>query len=711
MLVKEINEARLERMKFLRPIIGSSRITLFTATMMVAFPAAASDFTGFFTVFVGFPFLILLNFLLGFILSCLVAQAGATAKSWAGEKGTDLFIESKAGKINLSPFLCCAVYEASAFGLSGSMGKNGSGEHGEHQLAQGSSDGKAGGTAASKSVGFGQDGDHQTSITHSGINTKNIAITDVDGQAATGKTADQIKADIATMTTTDRVDENSGALVNKFDAVEVQKEIDLQARVTQSFDRTQQGVRNEINTSIDEAKQRKEDAEEDLRDPTLNAQQKAALIAVALDAQSDIERLQKVGILVSTIASGLSSPADSAGGILASTLAPEASYLIGQHFKENAARNVMDNGDRGEEGSATHLLAHALLGAAVAASGGNSGLIGGIMAGGAEAAAPALAKLLYGKESRDLNAEEKSTISAIVGVGGATIGSFGSDMSAIVAGSAAAQNSVDNNWGEVGHYSTMATVLYLGGFSEQDAKAIALAAWSPDTDNRNAITVENVTGGLDPNGAQQLIHLLDGEDSLEKVAAKQQELRDAVGMIFEKIKLYENNPVAKAAILSDPTIQRLLHAFGDSFAHIDEDGAHYSPVKGHLRDSVEGPNPDNAHSNRDAYANYALTIYDLASWASGNPAGRDETVVNSLIVNVVRNESEDAQRTVLSNAVVSAGGRDATGLVRSPISDCEPTQDCRSLNPGSLANPIIKQIYGLKSTQGKDKKGSAPGGG
>lgn len=71
-------------MKIIRPIVGSSRSTLFTATMLVAFPAAASDFTGFFTVFVGFPFLILLNFLLGFILSYLVVQAVATVKAWAG---------------------------------------------------------------------------------------------------------------------------------------------------------------------------------------------------------------------------------------------------------------------------------------------------------------------------------------------------------------------------------------------------------------------------------------------------------------------------------------------------------------------------------------------------------------------------------------------------------------------------------------------------
>ena len=596
-----------------------------------------------------------------------------------------------------------AVYEASAFGLSGSMGKNGSGEQGEHQLAQGSSDGKAGGTAASKSVGFGQDGDHQSSTTHSGINTKNITITDVEGQAATDKTADQIKADIATTTTTDTVAENSGALANKFDAAEVQKEIDLQVQVTQSFDRTQQGVRNEINTSIDEAKQRKEDAEAALKDPTLNAQQKATQIAIALDAQSDIERLQKVGILVSTIASGLSSPADSAGGILASTLAPEASYLIGQHFKENAARNVVDGGNRGEEGSATHLLAHALLGAAVAASGGSSALIGGIVAGGAEAAAPALAQLLYGKQAKDLNAEEKSTISAIVGAGGAAIGSIGGDMFALISSSSAAQNAVDNNWGEVGHYSTMATVLYLAGFSEQDAKAVALAAWSPDTDRRNAITVDNLLQSVFSADEQQRIHLLDGESDPKKVAAKQQELGAAVAVIFAKIKQYENNPAIKAAILSDSTIQRLLHSFGDSYAHVEADGTHYPPLVGHASDSLNQPDPDSPYSHKNAYSNYAIALYHAAAGVS-NSSLVDATNITALADGVASNKTESAQKRVLSTAITSHGGKDAADLVSSPLPDCGYLESCVFLNAANTANPVIRETYGLpKDPWGRPK--------
>ncbi len=51
-----------------------------------------------------------------------------------------------------------------------------------------------------------------------------------------------------------------------------------------------------------------------------------------------------------------------------------ASYKIGQYF----------NG-KGAEGSTAHILAHTILGATVAATGGNNALTAGIAAGGAEA--------------------------------------------------------------------------------------------------------------------------------------------------------------------------------------------------------------------------------------------------------------------------------------------------------------------------------------
>lgn len=139
-----------------------------------------------------------------------------------------------------------ADYRGSAFGVSGGAGVNGQGPQGEHELAQGSADGKAGKASASKSMGFGNASDHRSSITESGINTANLVITDAADQAATGKTVEQVKADVATQTSTDTAQQNSGALANSFDANAVQKELDLQMSVTQAFDQNRQEAKAEL---------------------------------------------------------------------------------------------------------------------------------------------------------------------------------------------------------------------------------------------------------------------------------------------------------------------------------------------------------------------------------------------------------------------------------------------------------------------------------
>ena len=88
----------------------------------------------------------------------------------------------------------------------------------------------------SKSIGFGLDSDKDSSVTKSGINTKNVTITnEARQQQLTGKTAEQLKSEILTDVTTDTARENSGALNNVFDKDKVQKEINLQMDVTKKF--------------------------------------------------------------------------------------------------------------------------------------------------------------------------------------------------------------------------------------------------------------------------------------------------------------------------------------------------------------------------------------------------------------------------------------------------------------------------------------------
>lgn len=458
-------------------------------------------------------------------------------------------------------------------------------------------------------------------------------------------------------------------------------------------------IRAGINASIDQATARKEEAKRFLADPemvrVMTPDQKAQLVAVALDADREIEKLQKVGVLVGAIPGGIAASSGSTGQIVAGTLAPAISHQIGQYFKENAARNLMDGGSRGEEGTATHLLAHALLGAAVASAGGDSALIGAHAAGGAEAAAPSIAKFMFGKESKDLTASEKDAVSSIASIGGAMLGSFQDGLLSAAAGSNAAKNAVDNNWGEVGHYSTMATVLYLAGFDEKDAKAVALAAWAPDTDVRNAISVRNVFNGLSAEGNQQLIHLLDGLRDPEKVVAMQVDLRDGVAVILEAMRKYENNPAAKVALLSDPLVQKILHSFGDSFAHVTDEGKHYPGAVGHLND---GTDPDQPNLHADAYRAYTLNLYEVAAHAASATTKEGRDMIGTMVDSLTSKDNAIKQRVVLAEAIKSMYGTDKSvvGLVVSPVKDCGELENCEKRPVGSLVNPIISEIYSVK---------------
>ncbi|WP_195156356.1 hemagglutinin repeat-containing protein, partial [Neisseria meningitidis] len=91
---------------------------------------------------------------------------------------------------------------------------------------------------ASSSVGYGSDSDSQSSITKSGINTRNIHITDEAGQLArTGRTAKETEARIYTGIDTETADQHTGRLKNSFDKDAVAKEINLQREVTKEFGR------------------------------------------------------------------------------------------------------------------------------------------------------------------------------------------------------------------------------------------------------------------------------------------------------------------------------------------------------------------------------------------------------------------------------------------------------------------------------------------
>ncbi|HCA5285602.1 TPA: hemagglutinin repeat-containing protein [Acinetobacter nosocomialis] len=293
----------------------------------------------------------------------------------------------------------------------------------------------------SKSVGFGLDSDKDSSVTKSGVNTQNITIRDEQGQQVlTGKTAGQIKSEILTSVTTDTARENSGALQNNFDKDKVQSEINLQMDVTKNFDANRQEAKAEINKKIDDAKKENQSIiDKQKQGLGLSKQEQDQLNAY----NDKVENYQRLGILLDSISTGLSAPTSSGLGIATATLSPAASYKIGQYFKEQANNNANGQLTSGQE--AAHILAHTVLGAAVAAAGGNNALTAGLSAGGAEAAAPVLSSFLYGKDAKDLTADQKSTISSIVGLAGSAVGATTGDIGSTVQSGQVAQNAVEDN--------------------------------------------------------------------------------------------------------------------------------------------------------------------------------------------------------------------------------------------------------------------------
>ncbi|HIW05934.1 MAG TPA: VENN motif pre-toxin domain-containing protein [Candidatus Ignatzschineria merdigallinarum] len=147
---------------------------------------------------------------------------------------------------------------------------------------------------------------------------------------------------------------------------------------------------------------------------------------------------QNAGLLLDMLAGGLSSPGE---GFLGS-LAGAANSAVAQMIKGMVNDGTLEKGGLG------HILAHGIAGAAIAAANGGDLLSGALTAGGAEALAPIIAEFLYGKGKtpEDLTADEKNTLSAIIGILGTGAGALTGD-SAIdaIIGDSVATNAVENN--------------------------------------------------------------------------------------------------------------------------------------------------------------------------------------------------------------------------------------------------------------------------
>ncbi|HEZ3518513.1 TPA: hemagglutinin repeat-containing protein [Neisseria meningitidis] len=266
-------------------------------------------------------------------------------------------------------------YEGRSFGIGGSFDLNG-GWDGTVTDKQGRPTDRI-----SPAAGYGSDGDSKNSTTRSGINTRNIHITDEAGQLArTGRTAKETEARIYTGIDTETADQHTGRLKNSFDKDAVAKEINLQREVTKEFGR--------------------------------NAAQAVAAVADKLGNTQSYERYQEARTLLEDKLQNTDSEAEKAA--IRASLGQVNAYLA-----ENQSRY-----DTWKEGGIGRSILHG------AAGGLTTGSLGGILAGGGTS----LAAPYLDKAAENLGPAGKAAVNALGGaaIGYATGGSGGAVVGANV---------------------------------------------------------------------------------------------------------------------------------------------------------------------------------------------------------------------------------------------------------------------------------------
>ena len=223
-------------------------------------------------------------------------------------------------------------------------------------------------------------------------------------------------------------------ITKDFDKEQALTELGAQVNITTEFDNERRAIRSEFAKKAEGYRKQAEELPQD-------SQERTKLEAKAKQIDDNLR-------LFDGITSALYAP-NSNGiiGDVARAASPELAYQIGQYFKENKLKNEIDGGNRPEEQSANHLLAHAILGAAVSYATGNNITTGALSGASSEVAAPALANYLYGTNDPEaLSQEQKDTIVSIITLGTASIayGAMG-DVSVAVNASEVGKGAVENN--------------------------------------------------------------------------------------------------------------------------------------------------------------------------------------------------------------------------------------------------------------------------
>jgi len=289
-----------------------------------------------------------------------------TSGKSAEDKGKNLF---QTATLTASDIQNHSHYEGKSFGIGASvaisgesMGQNRPADSGPGIRLTDASKGQNNNNA----IGYGSDGDSKNSTTRSGINTRNIHITDKAGQLARiGRTTKETEARIYTGIDTETADQHSGRLKNSFDKDAVAKEINLQREVTQEFGK--------------------------------NAAQTTAAVSNKLGNTQSYERYQAAKTLLEAELQNTDSETEKAA--IRASLGQVNAYLA-----ENQSRY-----DTWKEGGIGRSILHG------AAGGLTTGNLGGILAGGGTS----LAAPYLDKAAENLGPAGKAAVNAL---GGAAIG-------------------------------------------------------------------------------------------------------------------------------------------------------------------------------------------------------------------------------------------------------------------------------------------------
>ena len=156
-----------------------------------------------------------------------------TASQSAEEQGKNRF---QSGSISQTDLHNISKYDGSSIGFGTTVAVSGKALGQEQQIGNVQLNDVARQKPSGFSSGYGRDSDHQESTTKSGIGTRNIILTDEAGQIAkTGYGTDKAIQLAYTDIRTEDARTQSGSLKNRFDASEVQNELDLQRDVSQKF--------------------------------------------------------------------------------------------------------------------------------------------------------------------------------------------------------------------------------------------------------------------------------------------------------------------------------------------------------------------------------------------------------------------------------------------------------------------------------------------